>query len=106
MQYAKVAQSILENPVYENAKILNNAVDCENYILFQKAKKLNLKSYKAIKFTIDNAVINNKLRDKIFNTKIRLKEYFKFNASCNGHVFEVGETNASVCKFNIDELGE
>ena len=52
------------------------------------------------------AVINNKLRDKIFNTKVRIKEYFKFNASCSGHVFEVGETNASVCKFNIDELGE
>ena len=106
LQYAKAAQSILENPVYENSEILDNAVDCENYILFQKAKKLNLKSYKAIKFKNDNAVINNKLRDKIFNTKIRLKEYFKFNASCSGHVFEVGETNASVCKFNINELGE
>ena len=70
LQYAKCAQSILENPVYENSEILYNAVDCENYILFQKAKKLNLKSYKAVKFTIDNAVINNKLRDKYLIPKL------------------------------------
>ena len=104
MQYARATKKVLENPVFENSKILNNAVDCENYILFEKAKKLNLKSYKAVKFTIDNAVINNKLRDKIFNTKVRIKEYFKFSASCNGHVFEAGELNASVCNFDINKL--
>jgi hypothetical protein len=106
MQYAKAAQKILENPVFETSKIINNAIDCENNILFEKAKKLNLKGYQAVKFTIDNRIINDKLRDKIFNTKNRLKEYFKFNASCNGHVFDVGETNTSVCNFNINEIGE
>jgi len=106
MQYAKAAQMIIKNPVFKNSTVLNNAVDCENYILFKKAKRLNLKGYKALRFTIKNAIINNKLRDKIFNTKIRLKEYFRFNASCNGHIFEIGDSNTSVCNFNINELGE
>ena len=106
MQYTKAAQKILENPVFETSKIINNAIDCENNILFEKAKKLNLKGYQAVKFTIDNAIINDKLRDKIFNTNNRLKKYFKFNASCNGHVFDVGETNTSLCNFNINEIGE
>ncbi len=37
MQFAKAAQKILENPVFENSKILDNAIDCK-IILFEKAK--------------------------------------------------------------------
>jgi len=106
MQYAKAAQKILENPTIKSKRYLDNAVDCENYILFDKAKKLNLKSFKAVKFTVDNAIINNSLRDQIFNTKNRIEQYFKFNTSCSGHIFEVGESNENVCAFNIHELGE
>jgi len=106
MQYTKATQKVLENPVFETSKIINNAIDCENNILFERAKKLNLKGYQAVKFTIDNAIINDKLRDEIFNTNNRLKKYFKFNASCNGHVFDIRETNTSLCNFNINEIGE
>ncbi len=50
-------------------------------LYYLKKQRLNLKSCKTVKFSVENTVINDKLRDTIFNTKRRIEKFFKFNAT-------------------------
>ena len=51
-------------------------------------------------------ILGVKLEDKIFNTKARIKQSFKFNEACSGNIFDLPPTKLSACQVNIDELGE
>jgi hypothetical protein len=46
------------------------------------------------------------LQDKVFNTRIRLKTYFQYDATLAGRVFTSTPTlqTKSQCETNIDEL--
>ncbi|GAX87968.1 hypothetical protein LNAT_P1265 [Lebetimonas natsushimae] len=106
LQYAKAAQIIIKNPTYENSKYLDNAIDCQTYFESKKAKKLRLNGYQFIKFALKHDVITSKFRDIIFNTNKRLKQYFKYNEECSGHVFESNIDDPNVCVIDIDKLEE
>lgn len=59
------------------------------------------------KFEVENRnILGIKLEDKIFNTKGRIQQRFKFNEACSGHIFKGTEKNIEACRIDIDELEE
>ena len=51
-------------------------------------------------------ILGIKKGDKLFNTKERIQQRFKFNEACSGHIFELPKADIDACHTNIDELGE
>jgi hypothetical protein len=105
MQYAWATQKVLENPVIESKKHLDDAIDCESYWL--DTKTLQMSGFEYIKFGEKHGVFNDTaLKDIMMNTKIRILQKFKFNEACSGHIFDGRKTSIENCRENIDLLGE
>jgi len=122
LQYAWASQKILENPTMESSTIEDDVLACQSYWFHKKLKHIEdqimalddnreAESWdlmkQIIKFEDENKIFANpKLKDKFYNTKERIEQYFKFNATLSGNIFDGREENITNCKTNIDELGE
>jgi hypothetical protein len=109
LQYAWASQKILENPTIESKKYLDDALDCMYYWANKETDKYmnNMSGFERGKFRRKLYVLNDpNLDDKIYNTKERIQEYFKFNSALSGNIFDGREESIDNCRINIDELGE
>jgi len=106
MQYAWANQKLIENPIMSSDKYSNDVIDCEYYWIGKHNK--NMTTLKAIQYHQKHKIFNdNGIKDKSYNTKERIKEYFKFNQACSGHIFDGrDEDTINNCQINIDRLGE
>ncbi|CAA6809259.1 MAG: Unknown protein [uncultured Campylobacterales bacterium] len=109
-QYAKATQKILVDPknAYDNEtyKIMDNAGDCKWYFYDKHDEQSNLKSYELVQFSINNNPYDEKLKDKIYNTKERIQEKFKYEESLGGKIYPDTSHDLIKCETNLDKLGE
>jgi len=102
LQYAKAAQIVIQTPekAYENRSFeyLNNAEDCAWYLLESREDRVTFEEIR---------IFDAEFKDHVFNTKLRLLNYTKFNAALSGHTF-AGPVHYSVdaCDTNIDAFHE
>ena len=99
MQKAKAFQMTLSDPTNADDKVqiaMNAAHDCWNWYDYSK-KSHSFGSHG--KFSVA-------LKDKCFNTKERLKTYWKYDGTLAGRVFTSTPTlkTETQCEINIDEL--
>ncbi|WP_345992162.1 hypothetical protein [Sulfurimonas sp. HSL-1716] len=106
MQYAWAWQKIIDSPTLEARKYLENASSCQWYWFAKKTKDIEgyVESRKWRKEHIGKLGVE--LEDKIFNTKERTLQRFKFNEACSGQIFSLPKDTIENCQINIDELGE
>ena len=106
LQYAWAWQKMIEKPVLETRVYLENASACQWYWFNKKTK--DIRGYaNGRKWRVEHRnILGVKLEDKIFNTKERMQQRFKFNEACSGNIFKSTEKNIDACRINIDELGE
>jgi len=123
LQYAWASQKILENPTMDSKQYIDNAIDCQ-YYWFHRIKKENRErimelsknnmelaiqeDIKLSKWQREHKVFNDPLiKDKIYNTRERIEQKFLFNSALSGNIFNGrSKPTVSVCKINIDKLGE
>ena len=109
LQYAWASQKILENPVLESKKYLDDALDCQYYWAWKRTQKDTKgksnfeagKYYSKLLFLTDPI-----LKDKIYNTRARIEQKFRFNAALSGNIFDGRDESIANCRTNIDKLGE
>jgi hypothetical protein len=122
LQYAWASQKILENPTIESVKYIDDAIDCQYYWFNEKQKDITNQMIKLAdrdrdefwklkmirsKWKKENKVFNDpKIKDKIYNTRERIEQKFRFNASLSGNIFNGRDENLTHCRTNINELGE
>jgi len=105
LQYAWAWQKMIEKPTIDSRKYLENASACQEYFVDSHTKNMSYHEYRKWgKKHLGRLGI--KLEDKIFNTKERILQRFKFNQACNGHIFDLKEAKLDACRTNIDRLGE
>ena len=105
LQYAWASQKILENPTMESKKYLDDALDCQYYWLNKKTQGLSGKD--SIHFSVLHTVFGDPvLKDKIYNNKERIEQYFRFNKALSGHMFEGRDESIRNCRYDIDAYGE
>jgi hypothetical protein len=105
MQYAWATQKVLENPVIESDKYLNDAIDCQFY-WFEKITR-GMSGLESIKYAQKHKVFNDTaLKDIMLNTKERIRQKFKFNEACSGHIFPGRKTSLKNCQAEIDIFEE
>ncbi len=122
LQYAWASQKILENPTMESKKYIDDALDCQYYWFHKKQKNItdqmiqvadsNMSAFWKLKvqrsqWKRDNNTFNDPLlKDKIYNTRVRIEQKFRFNASLSGNIFNGREESIDNCRTNIDKMGE
>ena len=119
MQYAKANQFIIGNnpqKAFENEsyKKMDAALDCKWYWYDEVTKTFNLSSVEGsiaeTEFRLKNKIYDNEFREKIYNTKMRMKTYFYYNASMSEHILSGGggvlSATPDKCTFDMDSLGE
>ncbi len=115
IQFAKAYQYIIANDPkysYENKtyKKVDYALDCQGYMRHHEIRKYHLRGTEIAKFHIENRIYDNSFREKLFNTKERLKAYFYYNSSLSGHTYGGGggvlSSTKDKCDFDIDALDE
>ncbi|MGB6018060.1 MAG: Ig-like domain-containing protein [Sulfurimonadaceae bacterium] len=106
LQYAWAWQKMIENPVLESRKYLEKASACQWYWFNKKTKSIKGFSESLQWVKSHSGRLGVDLEDKIFNTKERIQQRFKFNEACSGNIFKSAEKNIDACRINIDELGE
>jgi len=105
MQYAWATQKILENPVIESKKYLDDSIDCESYWIDTKTKDMSGFDY--IKYSEKHGVFNDaSLKDIMLNTKERILQKFKFNEACSGNIFSGRQRSLQNCQTDISAFGE
>jgi len=105
MQYAWSAQKILENPTMESSKFEDYALSCETYWINKKTKDMSLLD--DIKYSQKHSVFgDDEIKEKIYNTRIRVEQMFLYNAALSGNILTQEEDTLDKCQVNIDELGE
>jgi len=105
LQYAYAWQKIIEDPILETRKYLENASACQNYFIDKHTKGMTFREYLNWEKS-HPGMLGVKLEDKIFNTKERILRRFEFNRACSGHIFSLKKAGLGACMVNIDELGE
>lgn len=106
LQYAWAWQKMIENPVLESREYLEKASACQWYWYDKKLKNIRGFTIRQKWRNTHTGKLGVKLEDKIFNTKERIQQRFKFNEACSGNIFNGAEENMEACLINIDELGE
>ena len=66
---------------------------------------MNYQDYRAWRKAHSN-LLGVDLEEKIFNTKERIQQRFKFNEACSGNIFDLRKSEISACYVNIDEIEE
>ena len=110
-QYAKGTQKILIDPedAYENEtyKIMEDLVNCSDYFYNKHSDIHNLKSYESVQFSIkNNPILDKKFKDKIYNTRKRIEEKFKYEEALGGKIYSDSPSLLKKCETNLDKLGE
>jgi uncharacterized protein YdbL (DUF1318 family) len=111
-QYGKVAQQTLISPetAYEDNKyeLMNRAISCEYYYYrtYLKTDIRNVSYEEFSDYVGKHEVFNAEFQDVVFNTKDRIKAYFRYGASLSGHVFEGFYYTKDSCDFDPDLLIE
>jgi hypothetical protein len=107
-QYVKAYQQLLISPetAYEDKKyeIEERVIDCEYYYYDVYLKNVDFQKY--LQYTKQHRVSNAEFKDIVFNTKDRLKTYFRYNESLSGHVFAGRKRTKEACDFDPDPLIE
>jgi hypothetical protein len=107
-QLAKAYQQLLISPetAYEDKKyeIESRVLDCMFYYWKKYLKNASFQEY--LQYTKQHDVFNAEFKDIIFNTKERLKAYFRYNESLSGHVFNDRPITKEACDFDPDPLIE
>ena len=122
MQYAWAVQKVIDNPVIESIKYVDNSIDCQSYWFDKKQKNITQRiiepgetdfdtsiqeNLKAGRWRTKHKVFNDtEINDKIYNTRERIERSFEFNQACSGHIFSGRKQSLENCQINIDELGE
>ena len=106
LQYAWAWQKMIENPILETRQHLEKASACQWYWFNKKTK--NIRGYiNRRKWRVEHSnILGVKLEDKIFNTKERIQQRFKFNKASSGNIFDIADQTIDACRINIDALGE
>lgn len=104
MQYAWASQKILENPFIETKQIMSNAIGCKFYWIRQKSKTLTV--FEAVQFGVKHRIYDSKVKDIIFNTRVRIERKFEYNNALSGQIFQGKEKTIDMCQININEIGE
>ena len=113
MQFAAAQQYIMANDpehAYENKtyKKVDYALDCQWYWFDRITKNMGYSD--GLQFRIGNEIYDNEFREKLFNTKDRLRAYFYYNSSLSGHMLGGGggvlSSTKEKCKFDIEAFGE
>lgn len=115
MQYAKAYQFIMVNDpknAFDNKSYEKEdyALDCLGYVIDIGIRKNNLRGVDITKHILNHDIYDNEFREKIWNTKVRMKAYFYYNSSLSGHILGGGggvlSSTKDKCNFDIDSLGE
>jgi len=105
LQYVWAWQKMIESPTIERRAYLEKASACQEYFIDKHTKGMGFQDY--LKWQEEYASrLGVELEDKIFNTKERIIQRFKFNEACSGHIFNSRKTELNACQTNIDALGE
>ncbi|MDR1614894.1 MAG: hypothetical protein LBS26_04910 [Campylobacteraceae bacterium] len=108
MQYAKTANEMITSPetAYEDKKyeLLFKAIDCEWY--YYDTYLANVSYEEGLKYRIEHRIFNPEFKDVVYNTKDRLKAFFRYNKSMSGHVFKDRPIIKGSCNFDPDPLIE
>jgi hypothetical protein len=99
----------LENPTIESKKYIDNALDCQYYWADKERNKYTqgFSGFEKHKYFSKLTFLNDPiLKDKIYNTRVRINQKFSFNAALSGNIFEGRDESIGNCQINIDELGE
>ena len=103
MQYGWAYQKIIETPTKESMKYQDDAIDCEEYWLGKKSKKLGLNEF--LKWELSNEIMTSNFNSLIYNTKERARQYFEYNGALSGNIFPGRVRSVDNCQINIDTLG-
>jgi len=106
LQYAWAWQKIMLDPILKNRKYLEYHTSCKHYFINKHTSNMSFRDYRKWSKQYMKTVLGVKLEDKIFNTKERIQQRFKFNEACSGNIFDLPPAKLSACQVNIDELGE
>ena len=122
LQYVWANQKMLESPVIESKKHINDAIDCQFFWFDQKQIEINqriidlsktdfkasiIETIKAGQWEDEYMVINDDdINDIVYNTRERIERDFQFNQACSGHIFQGRTRSLQNCQVNILELGE
>ncbi len=105
LQYAWAWQKVIESPILELRKYLEDASACHEYFLNQHTKNMNFQDFR--KWEKEHpSKLGVKRGDIIFNTKERIIQRFEFNKACSGNIFNLRKAEISACSIDIDSLGE
>jgi len=105
LQFAWAWQKMIEKPKIESRKFLEDISACREYFIDKYTKNMSYKDYRKWKKS-HSSMLGVDLEDKLFNTKERIQQRFKFNEACSGNIFDLRKGEISACHVNIDEIGE
>ena len=101
LQWGRVVQQIIQSP--------QTAYEDKKYLLIDKAQECRYRTYeklgKSLNYGIDNRIFNDEYVNKAFNTKERIKAYYRFNGNMSGHVFD-DPYFEKPCDFDLAGLKE
>ena len=107
MQYAKATQVTLIEPekAYENKTymLMENAGDCEWYHYDTHLKDATT-YLEGRKYRQAHDVFDAEMKDVIFNTRMRLEAYMKFNDALSGHIFESTSPTKDKCDEDLSKV--
>jgi hypothetical protein len=105
LQYARAWQKMIETPTIEVREYIEEASACQEYFINKYTKGMGFQDY--LKWQKEHSSrLGVELEDKIFNTRERIMERFKFNEACSGHIFNGRKIELDACQTNIDVLVE
>ena len=99
MQMGKAAQSALVDPTNKDDKVhkaIKASIECWTWYVHSKKIGMNSNRMK----------LGRNMRDRVFNTKERLKTYFQYDSTLGGRVFRSTPTlkTKTQCEIDIDKL--
>lgn len=106
LQAAWASQKILENPTIQGYEYLAESIACRGYWIGKQT--VGMSGFEAGKYGSSLLKLYSpEFKDKMFNTKERIEQYFVFNAALSGKILEGSQKKGlDNCRTNLDELGE
>lgn len=105
LQFAWAWQKMIGAPTIESRRFLEDVSACREYFIDKYTKYMNYQDYRSWR-KVHSSLLGVDLEDKIFNTKERIQQRFKFNKACRGNIFDLRKAEISACHVNIDEIVE
>ncbi|MCH9813496.1 MAG: Ig-like domain-containing protein [Epsilonproteobacteria bacterium] len=104
LQYAWADQKMIENPTKESMQYEDDALDCQFY--WEDQKTTDMTAHEAIIWSSQHEIYDTSIKETIFNTKERLKQYVRYNTALSGGMYPGRVRSLQNCQTNIDVLGE